>query len=68
MWIESVRALRAVRVSFNYSIVMVSIGSSSGSSLAQGLFQSVFSLQVIVAIPYYSIVMVSIGISSGSAS
>ena len=30
--------------------------------LAQGLLQSVLSLQVSVAMPYYSIVMVSIGI------
>ena len=72
-----------------YSIVMVSIGVSSGSPsvssfssgecgntilqyyygfnrhqlwlLAQGLLQSVPSLQVSVTIPYYSIVMVSIG-------
>ena len=29
--------------------------------LAPGLLQSVFSLQVSVAIPYYSIIMVSIG-------
>ena len=36
--------------------------------LAQGLLQSVLSLQVSVAMPYYSIVMVSIGVSSGSAS
>ena len=48
-----------------YNNVMVSIGSGSGSSLAQGLLQSVLSLQVSVAIPYYSIVMVSIGVSSG---
>ena len=34
--------------------------------LAQGLLQSVLSLQVSVAMPYYSIVMVSIGVSSGS--
>ena len=34
--------------------------------LAQGLLQSVLSLQVSVAIPYYSIVMVSIGVSSDS--
>ena len=34
--------------------------------LAQGLLQSVPSLQVSVAMPYYSIVMVSIGVSSGS--
>ena len=34
--------------------------------LAQGLLQSVLSLQVSVAMPYYSIVMVSIGSSSGS--
>ena len=34
--------------------------------LAQGLLQSVLSLQVSVATPYYSIVMVSIGVSSGS--
>ena len=34
--------------------------------LAQGLLQSVLSLQVSVAMPYYSIVMVSIGYSSGS--
>ena len=34
--------------------------------LAQGLLQSVLSLQLSVAIPYYSIVMVSIGVSSGS--
>ena len=33
--------------------------------LAQGLLQSVLSLQVSVAMPYYSIVMVSIGSSSG---
>ena len=36
------------------------------SLLAQGLLQSVPSLQVSVAMPYYSIVMVSIGVSSGS--
>ena len=36
--------------------------------LAQGLFQSVLSLQVSVTMLYYSIVMVSIGVSSGSAS
>ena len=36
--------------------------------LAQGLLQSVHSLQVNVAMPYYSIVEVSIGVSSGSAS
>ena len=34
--------------------------------LAQGLLQSVPSLQVNVAMPYYSIVMVSIGSSTGS--
>ena len=34
--------------------------------LAQGLIQSVLSLQVSVAIPYYSIVMVSIGVGSAS--
>ena len=34
--------------------------------LAQGLLQSVLSLQVSVAMPYYSIVMVSIGVSTGS--
>ena len=33
--------------------------------LAQGLLQSVLSLQVSVAMLYYSIVMVSIGSSSG---
>ena len=38
------------------------------SLLAQGLLQSVPSLQVSVAMLYYSIVMVSIGVSSGSAS
>ena len=104
MWIQSVRALRAVRVSvpslqvsvamLYYGIVMVSIGSlSTGSpsvssfsqvsvaiilqycygfnrlSLAQGLLQSVPSLQVRVAMLYYSIVMVSIGsLSTGSPS
>ena len=36
--------------------------------LAQGLLQSVLSLQVSVTMPYYSIVLVSIGVSSGSAS
>ena len=35
--------------------------------LAQGLLQSVLSLQVSVAMPYYSIVMVSIGVSSAGA-
>ena len=34
--------------------------------LAQGVLQSVPSLQVSVAMPYYSIVMVSIGSSTGS--
>ena len=34
--------------------------------LAQGLLQSVLSLQVSVVIPYYSIVMVSIGVGSAS--
>ena len=34
--------------------------------LAQGLLQSVLSLQVSVAMPYYSIVMVSIGSSTDS--
>ena len=34
--------------------------------LAQGLLQSVPSLQVSVAMPYYNIVMVSIGSSTGS--
>ena len=34
--------------------------------LAQGLLQSVLSLQVSVAMPYYSTVMVLIGVSSGS--
>ena len=34
--------------------------------LAQGLLQSVLTLQVSVAMPYYSIVMVSIGSSTGS--
>ena len=34
--------------------------------LAQGLLQSVLSLQVSVAMPYYSIILVSIGVSSGS--
>ena len=50
------------------SIVMVSIYRRQLWLLAQGLLQSVLSLQVSVAMPYYSIVMVLIGVSSGSAS
>ena len=42
------------------SIVMVSIYRRQLWLLAQGLLQSVLSLQVSVAMPYYSIVMVSI--------
>ena len=63
--LQSVLSLQVSVTMPYYSIVMVSIGSSSGSSLAQGLLQSVLSLQVSVAIPYYSIVMVSIGVSFG---
>ena len=63
--LQSVLSLQVSVAMPYYSIVMVSIGSSSGSSLAQGLLQSVLSLQVSVAIPYYSIVMVSIGVSFG---
>ena len=109
MWIQSTRALKAVRVSvpslqvsvamlqycygFNrlqlwllaqgllqsvpslqVSVAMLYYNNycygfnrpSSGSILGQGLLQSVLSFQVSVAIPYYSIVMVSIGVSSGS--
>ena len=43
-----------------YSIVMVPIYRRQLWLLAQGLLQSVLSLQVSVAMPYYSIVMVSI--------
>ena len=43
-----------------YSIVMVSIYRHQLWLLAQGLLQSVLSLQVSVAMPYYGIVMVSI--------
>ena len=74
VWIQSARALRAVRLSFSQS-------GECGNGilwycycfnrlqlwlLAQGLLQSVPSLQVSVAMPYYSIVMVSIGVSSVS--
>ena len=43
-----------------YSIVMVSIYRRQLWLLAQGLLQSVPSLQVSVTMPYYSIIMVSI--------
>ena len=55
-----------------YSIIMVSIGSSSGSYSTGCPSVSSFSLQVSVAMPYYRIVMVSIcsstGFSTGSPS